>query len=168
MKKAFLALALMLTTMTASAQWYAGGGIGFSRTESNGIAATEFIFTPEVGYNINNNWAVGAILEVDWVKDTQTIFAFTPYVRYTFYKAGNFSFFTDGEVEVGSIKSEGMDTDMLLGIGIKPGIGYHFTKRFSAEAHIGWIGHRSYGDYGEATAISFDSRDITFSVYYNF
>ena len=78
MKKVFLTLALMLTTMVASAQWYVGGGIGFSKSEALEEETTNFAFAPEIGYTINDNWTVGAALEVDWTKDVSTAYAVNP------------------------------------------------------------------------------------------
>ena len=168
MKKVLLTLALMLTTMAASAQWYVGGGIGFSKTEVGDAEETQFVFTPEVGYAINEDWTVGATLEVDWTKDVHTTFAVSPYARYTFAKAGNFSFFADGALEIGSIEPEGGDSQFMWGIGVKPGIAYNFTDNVCVAAHVGWIGYRSFDDLGETTAISVGSRDLSFSLYYCF
>ena len=168
MKKVFLTLALMLTTMVASAQWYVGGGIGFSKTETAGVETTQFAFAPEVGYAINEDWTVGATLEVDWTKDTHTAFAVVPYARYTFAKAGNFSFFADAALEIGSIEPEGGDSQFLWGAGIMPGIAYNFTEKICVAAHVGWIGYRSFDDLGEDTAIRLNGNDLSFSLYYNF
>jgi long-subunit fatty acid transport protein len=168
MKKVLFTLALMLTTMAASAQWHVGGGIGFSKTKDAGVETTQFLFTPEVGYNINDNWTVGATLELDWTKDVHTAFNIAPYARYTFLKAGNFSFFADGTIALGAISPEVGDSQFCWGIGVKPGIAYNFTDNVYVAAHVGWLGHRNYGDQGEDTAISVGSRDLSFSLYYCF
>lgn len=168
MKKVFLTFALMLTTMFASAQFYVGGGIGFGKSEISDVEMTEFTFTPEIGYTINEDWTVGAAIEVDWTKDVSTAFAVNPYVRYTFFKAGNFSFFADGVVELGSIKPEEGDSQFCWGIGVKPGIAYSFTENIAIAGHLGWLGHRSYDDIGEATAIQLNGNNLSFSIYYNF
>ncbi len=158
----------MVTTMVASAQFYVGGGIGFGKSEINKVETTQFVLTPEAGYSINDNWTVGATLEVDWAKDTHTAFAINPYARYTFFKTGSFSFFADGCLELGTIKPDEGDSQFCWGIGVKPGIGYNFTEHLSIAAHIGWLGHRSYDDLGEETAISINGNDLSFSVYYSF
>ena len=168
MKKVFLTLALMLTTMVASAQWYVGGGIGFGKSEIAEVETTQFAFTPEAGYTIDENWTVGAALGVDWTKDTYTQFSVNPYVRYTFFKVGNFSFFADGVVELGSVKPDEGDSSFTWGIGVKPGIGYSFTEHFSIAGHLGWLGHRDFDDAGEATAITLNSSNLSFSLYYSF
>lgn len=168
MKKVFLTLALMLTTMVASAQWYVGGGIGFSKSEALEEETTNFAFAPEIGYTINENWTVGAALEVDWTKDVSTAYAVNPYVRYSFFKAGNFSFFADGVVELGNIKPEEGDSQFCWGVGVKPGIAYSFTENIAIAGHIGWLGHRSYDDLGESTGIILNGNELSFSIYYNF
>ncbi|MBR6691357.1 MAG: outer membrane beta-barrel protein [Bacteroidaceae bacterium] len=168
MKKAFLTMALVLTTIAASAQWYVGGGIGFSKTENGNEETTAFVFKPEAGYSLNEKWTIGAVVEFDWVKDYSTAYAINPYVRYSFFKAGNFSFFADGTVELGSIDPEVGDAQFMWGAGIKPGIGYSFTDHISIAAHIGWIGHRDYDDIGKETGISLDGNDMSFSIYYSF
>lgn len=168
MKKVLLTIALVLTTMVASAQFYVGGGIGFSKSEINDVETTEFSFAPEMGYAIDDNWTVGAVLGVDWTKDVSTTIAVNPYARYTFFKTGNFSFFADGIVELGSIKPDDGDSQFCWGIGVKPGIGYSFTDHISVAAHLGWLGHRSYDDLGENTAITLNGNDLSFSIYYSF
>ena len=52
--------------MTASAQIYVGGQIGFSTSSvnadtegSSSISGTSFKILPEVGYKLNDKWAVG-------------------------------------------------------------------------------------------------------------
>lgn len=168
MKKILLTVVLVLTTMAASAQWYAGGGIGISKTEISGVESTQLSLTPEVGYAINEDWTVGAILGVDWTKDLQTTIAITPYARYTFFKTGNFSFFADGVIELGSIKPENGDSQFCWGIGVRPGIGYSFTEKISVATHLGWLGHRNHDDLGESTAIILNGNDLSLSIYYNF
>lgn len=161
MKKVILTFALVLTTMVASAQVYVGGGLNFSKE-----ATTKINVNPEVGYAINENWTVGAVLGFDWTKDVETKFNINPYARYTFYKAGNFSFFADGVVELGVNNPNVGDSQFCWGIGVKPGIAYSFTEHICAAAHVGWLGHRDNG--GEYTAISVNGNELSFSLYYNF
>ena len=168
MKKVLLTFALLLTTMVASAQFYTGGGIGFAKSESNNVESTVFTFNPEVGYNIDKNWTVGAVVGVEWKKDIATTISVNPYARYTIFRTGNFSFFADGILELGSIEPDEGDSQFCWGIGVMPGVGYSFTDKVSIAAHIGWLGHRSFDDMGEQTAIAFDGNDLSFSIYYSF
>lgn len=66
MKKTLLAAVMAVFAMTASAQVYVGGQIGFSTSSvnadidgTNSISGTSFKILPEVGYKINDKWAVG-------------------------------------------------------------------------------------------------------------
>lgn len=66
MKKTIIAAVLALTSMAASAQVYVGGQIGFTSSSvdldiegSSSISGTSFKILPEVGYKINDQWAVG-------------------------------------------------------------------------------------------------------------
>ena len=83
MKKVFLTLALMVTTMVASAQFYVGGGIGYSKTKVGEAESTVFSISPEIGYKIDNNWSVGANLEFENTEDVSKTFAIEPNIRYT-------------------------------------------------------------------------------------
>ena len=66
MKKTLLAAVMAVFAMTASAQIYVGGQIGFSTSSvnadtegSSSISGTSFKILPEVGYKLNDKWAVG-------------------------------------------------------------------------------------------------------------
>ncbi len=66
MKKTLLAAVMAVFAMTASAQVYVGGQIGFTSSSvnadiegTNSISGTSFKILPEVGYKINDKWAVG-------------------------------------------------------------------------------------------------------------
>ena len=168
MKKVFLTLALMVTTMVASAQFYVGGGIGYSKTKVGEAESTVFSISPEIGYKIDNNWSVGANLEFENTEDASKTFAIEPYIRYTVLKVGNFSVFADGAIGVGTLKPEGGENSTIWSIGVRPGIAYDINNKFTARAHIGWLGHTDLDSAGEATAIELSSKNIEFSIYYNF
>lgn len=168
MKKVFLTLALLLTTMVASAQFYVGGGLSFSNDKIGDVDETKITVLPEIGYTINQNWTAGATLGVSWTEDVSTSFSVSPYARYTFANVGKFSFFADAVLELGYIDVENADGEFCWGIGIRPGIGYKLTDKFSICAHVGWLGHEDLGDIGESTAISIDGTDLSFSLYYSF
>ena len=168
MKKVFLTLALMLTTMVASAQFYVGGGVSFTNNKISDTENTEFIMSPEIGYRLDKSFAIGAILEYQSIEDEMTSYAIAPYLRCNMLKKGNFSFFTDFAIELGKIKPENGDSQFCWGAGIKPGIGYTLSNHCSLAAHLGWIGVRDYDDMGDAAEVSFGGNDISFSLYYNF
>ena len=65
MKKTLLAAVMAVFAMTASAQIYVGGQIGFTSSsvkvysDGDSKSGTSFKILPEVGYKLNENWAVG-------------------------------------------------------------------------------------------------------------
>lgn len=80
----------MATTMNA--QWYVGGTVGYNYTKDKNtdVKSNTFVITPELGYNLNEKWAVGmkigyAYNKVDDAKSNE--FVVNPYARYTFVKA---------------------------------------------------------------------------------
>ena len=68
MKKKVLFLGVLLFVLTASvnAQVYVGGTLGISaenyKTEGKSYTNSVYSISPEIGYNINQHWAVGASL----------------------------------------------------------------------------------------------------------
>ena len=168
MKKVFLTLALMLTTMAASAQFYVGGGLSFTNTKVSGNDNTTFILSPEIGYKLDKSFAIGAILEYQSLEDKMTSYAISPYLRCTMIKKGNFTLFADCALEFGKIKPEGGESQSCWGVGIKPGIGYAISSHCSLAAHLGWIGVRDYDDMGDEAEVSLKGNDLKFSLYYNF
>ena len=111
MKKILLVVGLAFAVMTASAQLYVGGAMGFKTEgagkDSDGNKWGESIsiggFLPEVGYSLSDKMDVGVVLgfvsmsETDWANDNKTgstrvnSFGIEPYMRYTFCEFGKFS-----------------------------------------------------------------------------
>ena len=59
MKKFFAVALVAMMAMTANAQVYVGGTVGFKSLSCDGTSATSFTINPELGYNLNENWAIG-------------------------------------------------------------------------------------------------------------
>jgi len=174
MKKIFVMAVMAAATLTANAQWWAGGEVGFNTTTNtvkiNGVSKDEtsnnFTIAPEVGYNLNEKWAVAlkigfahnennaeiksiinntGLFQVDDVKTNA--FVINPYVRYTFIKAGNFSAFVDGGVGYASAHVNGL-SDIINNInqikfGINPGVTYAISPKVSLVAHIGDLSYQN-------------------------
>ena len=150
--------------------WYVGGGLGY-HTESS---ADLFHFSPEAGYSFNPHWTVGlgaslqswtfdvVTMSADNVRtvkqETNTYWFLNPYVRFTFLNIDKLSFFADATASVDAL--HGFD---LQHIGIRPGISYALNDRFTAVAHIGFIG--SYHQTFKAEA---GLNNLEFSLYYQF
>jgi hypothetical protein len=158
----------MLVAMFAQAQFYVGGGVSFSKSEIANEKTSVFTFSPEVGYNINDNLSLGATLSFTTQEDSYTEYSFEPYVRYTFFKSGNFSFFAESFVAVGSMDIENDSSHFLWGAGISPGLSCNISKRLTAVAHVGVLSYMDCEDVLQNTTVSLDCSDISFSLYYNF
>lgn len=172
MKKVFLTLALVLTTVVASAQWYVGGGLGFSKQDK----ATSYEIKPEVGYKINDNWTVGAEVVFGKVKDTPDAFngttiAFNPYARYTFLTAGEFSMFAEAYASVQNKKPEGGDGETGFALGVRPGVAYNIDENWTIAAKLGEGLNYQDKKYVGAEKSKFAlqlTNGLEFSLYYNF
>ena len=185
MKKLFLTAVIAIMAVTANAQSYIGAGAQLWRDFDNN--RTTFQLAPEVGYTLSDKWAVGVALNCNYnyygrYDLKATTLAVNPYVRYTVAEFGAFKFFVDGEVACGamSIKRDNMDSvsGSCWEIGLKPGIAFNLSKKFTLTTHLGFLGYRDYDDKFNITyytnnfqkGFGFNlTNEIGFvSLYYNF
>ena len=184
MKKIFAVALVAMMTMTANAQVYLGGGIGFQTTSQDGNSDTYFTIMPEIGYNLNENWAVGVVVgygeskttvKEDGVKISDKVKAFeiTPYARYTFAKFDKVNIFVDGGVDYLHTDFAGAKNN-TFGVGLKPGIAVNLNDKLSFVAHAGFLGYQySKDDHEGAKAantfgFNLNGNSLSFGVYYNF
>lgn len=159
MKKIMMIAVMAVAAISANAQMWVGGNLGFN-TEKTKFEDTElssgtsFEIAPEVGYNLNEKWAVAIALgyghydagtvtfagkEVSGIINT---FSIKPYVRYTFVKAGNFSAFCDGVLDYSTTHVNGVENNRnSWGLAVTPGIAYAISPKVSLVAHVGEIGY---------------------------
>jgi len=184
MKKILLTLLVAVAATTANAQWYVGGSLGIgSVTNKGGDSKSTYKIVPEVGYNLNDAWAVGVALgyqkgaaifgngEDDFVQNVETeAFAVSPYARYTFLKSNLLNVFVDGGVTFASYKDYGTNFQ----VGLRPGVALNLSKSVSLVAHIGFIGYNSFSykadgvDNSNSFGLDYTGTASTFGVYYNF
>lgn len=179
--KKILAFAVMaIMTLGASAQgWFAGGSLGLWRNATDN--ETTFRIAPELGYNLNNKWAVAGEISYTYkyAGDVKSnVFSINPYARYTYFTTGPVNFFLDGGVGLGfgSSKLNGhkSDTVAIYEIGFKPGIAVNVSKKVSLVAHFGFLGYRGTNNagklagYTECGGFDFSGDNLTFGFYYNF
>ena len=113
MKKFLMTIAAAFVAVSMNAQVYVGGSLNFSAMSSQKLAGdqseTVFKILPEIGYNLNEEWAIGTVIGYENNKwegvadanstahfgnfiagntNSESAFTFNPYVRYTFLKAG--------------------------------------------------------------------------------
>ena len=181
MKKVMMTLVAAMITVAASAQGYVGGslGIGSVKLGAND-AKTSFKIVPEIGYNINDEWAVGLAIgyqqgecklgKADYLQETEMkLFGVNPYVRNTFLRTKYVNVFVDGGLTYQTIKDFGSDFQ----IGLKPGVAVNFNDKLSFVAHIGFIGYETFSPKGDGKSsntvgVDLDGNNITFGLYWNF
>lgn len=165
MKKLFASLAAVLVSVAMSAQIYVGGGLNVKSNSD----ATGFGVAPEVGYVLNENLAIGGLLDFN-VDDVDAIDAFKldikPYARYTFLKAGNFSLFADGIVDLNY--DGGASEFNFQGVYVQPGVSYAFNEKFSIAARMGQIGYVDNAKNKETILVAPSTEKLAFTLYYTF
>lgn len=179
MKKIMMTLVAVAMATTMNAQWYVGGSVGFGSVK-HGDSESTYKFIPEVGYNLNDQWAVGVAfgyqkgdasfgngnesINQDVLTETFTV---SPYARYTVTSSDAVSVFVDGGIDYKSIKDNGS----VFGIGLRPGIAVKASDKLSFVAHLGFVGYENYspkhGDSSNAFGLDL-SNNVSFGLYYNF
>lgn len=181
MKKVMLTLVAAMMTVAASAQVYVGGSIGIGSVKAGGAdAETTFKIVPEIGYNINDEWAVG--IAFGYQKGACTLgqgeygqnvdakmFGVNPYVRNTFLNTKYVNVFVDGGLAYSNIKDFGNNFE----VGLKPGVAVNFNDKLSFVAHFGFIGYETFSPKGDGKSsntvgVDLDANNITFGLYWNF
>ncbi|MBR0046820.1 MAG: porin family protein [Bacteroidaceae bacterium] len=191
MKKLILTALVAVATLTANAQLWVGGEVGYnhSRTTEHKhelSKSNNFVLLPEVGYKLNDKFDVAVKIgyahgengndmlgfDIPGNYDYANAFILNPYVRYTFAKAGDFSFFADGGFSYMNGHVCGDENSInAWQIAIKPGISYAISEKVGLVAHVGGIGY-SYAKYDIYKTNGFDlgvsGNNITFGAYVNF
>ena len=179
MKKLFLLVALIFATFTASAQFYYGGALGFSRNATDNV--TTVTIAPEVGYSFNEKWSLGGVLDYEYNFNKGVklnIFEISPYLRYTYARVADdkLKFFLDGGIGFGVQKVSKGDAGFVYHIGFKPGVSYSFNEHWSVVAHLGNLGwegatdkaSQEYARKNKFTWNIFNWNDLTLGFYYSF
>ena len=182
MKKILLLAVVMFASLNASAQFYAGGSIGFGSVKPVGGGDGEFAFKilPEAGYQFTDQWAAGVTLGYskgdftmangteNFNPATREVFIISPYARYTAMDFDPIKVFFDGELAFASIKDGGS----YFALGVSPGIAISLTDEISFVTHLGFVGFENRSPEGSGKSGSkfgIDFRNsCSFGVYYNF
>lgn len=179
MKKFLLTLFIVLGAMSASAQCYFGGQIGFTRNATDNV--TLLTIAPELGYDFNAKWAFGGVLSYQYAYQSgvnTNIFEISPYARYKFARLADdkLKFFVDGGIGLGVQKVTDYDAGFVYHIGFRPGMSYSFNQHWTILAHLsqlGWEGATDkatsvYGRKNQFTWNIFNWNDLMFGLYYSF
>lgn len=179
MKKILLIALLSVISLSASAQFYFGGQVGFTRNATDNY--TLLNIAPEIGYDFNEKWAFGGVLQYQYAYQNHVdlnVFEISPYARYKFAKVADdkLKFFVDGGIGLGVQKVTGYDTGFVYHIGLRPGMSYSFNEHWTVLAHLsqlGWEGAtdkatNGYGRKNQFTWNIFNWNDLMFGLYYSF
>jgi hypothetical protein len=150
MKKFFAIAVVALIALTANAQTWIGGSVGFdwAKSKNDGAKAnTAWEIAPEIGYDIDETWAVAVKLGITSTQkgdnDAVTGFIINPYARYKFANVDKLTFFLDGGL---AYKTYGKDNGNSFGIGIKPGVAFKVAEGVSLEAKLGGLGWTTFSE----------------------
>lgn len=174
MKKILVLLFAVMATMAVNAQLYVGGSVGFSSVKpEGGKSVSTYKIMPEIGYNLSDNWAIGATLgyaKIEMNEELMKGFEIAPYVRYTFVKSDLLNLFVDGQVSFNSSKPDGDGAESIstFGVGIKPGLAVNLSENISLIAKYGLLGYEKQKDGYSEFGLNVDASKIEFGFIYNF
>ena len=198
MKKMILAALVAVASLSANAQVWVGGEVGFSagKTTNNGTklgSGADFNLIPEIGYTLNDKFDIAVAIGIahnngngkaysgttgydtygTFLNDVnRNAFTLNPYVRYKFANAGDFTFFVDGGFSYTMIHYSGVDDNgNQWGLGFKPGIAYNISDKVSLVAHIGRLDYNFFkqGDIkNNEFNMGVSGNNLTFGAYVSF
>ena len=175
MKKILMTMVAALgLAISANAQVYVGGGFAVQGHDNGNDTYTTYKFLPEVGYNLNDNWAVGMVF--GWsgaTKGGDKTVAVNPYARFTPVHTKFINLFVDGGFGYAhGYGNKDRDLD-IWSVGLRPGVAVNLSERLSFVSHVGFLGWEQAKNNVEntkGTEYGFDlnGENISFSLYYNF
>ena len=180
MKKFLMTIVAACAAVSMNAQVYLGGGLNLSSQSYDGNSSTIISVTPEVGYVLDENTAIGIGLGFGTSgKDDAKVntLKVNPYYRYTFLKAEKVNLFVDGSFTFENVKGDGVnDKDYkrnAWSIGVRPGVAVALNNQLSFVSTMGLLGYKSSkvdGDKAHSTLglMDFNTLGLTFGLYYNF
>ena len=198
MKKMILTALVAVASLSANAQVWVGGEVGFSsgKTTIDGNkqgTGANFNFLPEIGYTLNDKFDIALGIgfthfngngdayldfnsedsyDIDRIPHVnKNAFILNPYVRYKFIKSGDFTFFVDGGFAYKYVHISGIeDNGNAWELGFKPGISYGISDKVSLIAHVGKLGY-DFGKVGDMKTNEFSiglANNISFGAYVSF
>ncbi len=183
MKKIMMTLAAIAVAATMNAQVYVGGSLGFSYDKQDEAKNTDWTVLPEIGYNLDDNFAVGMVIGFTSGKNTSAAgietktssFKINPYLRYTFVKFDKVNVFVDGGLYYQFQKYGDADAAKYnnFGVNIQPGVAVNLNDKLSFVSHfgmLGWSTSKSKADGAKAkNSIDINLHSaVSFGLYYNF
>lgn len=172
MKKLIMMAAIAVASVSANAQVWVGGALGYDYNKENGVADNYITISPEVGYNLDENWAIAIDINAQFRTGDlpdRTRLSVSPYARYTFFKSGIASLFVDGGFNVGSEKLKGQDSQTTWGVGLRPGIAISVAPKLTFVTKLAYLGYEK-SDINDRSSfgLGVNNENLTFGLYYNF
>ena len=188
MKKIFMMAVMAVAALTANAQVWVGGEVGFTSSHVNTNVAgitdhetvKEFVLNPEVGYSLNDKFDVAIKLSYAYASekeyarslgktyDNVNTWTVNPYVRYKFVKAGNFFAFVDGGIAYSTAHVKGVKKNVnVFGVNITPGIAYSVSNKVTLVSHLGeglYYNHTWKGT-DEGKEVGFHANNVGFHLF---
>jgi len=187
MKSSFLKLAIVAALMAlpfiASAQVYVGGSLAGSLGSSPNASTKSWAFSihPEVGYVLNDNWAIGgrfsygkAVSTMETannkVVNTQVdAFAINPYAAYSPFRRGNFALWAEFGLQF--VPAQNGVNHSAYGAYAVPVLTYDLGEHFALKSNLGFasvsVGGTSDGDFTFGASVGNES-DLSIGVVYKF
>lgn len=120
-----------------------GGTAGFNNTNfGNDVKVTDINLSPNLGYFIIDNLAVGAGVGLNSSTSEKlgdvSSFALTPFARYYFLGSGDVRLFGQGRFGFGSQKVGDLDAQSFTTWGLGAGLNYFLNNNVALEALLGY------------------------------
>jgi len=147
MKNLLLATAVALTTLSAFSQtqkksWMIGGTGSFASTHEGEIHNTVLDISPNIGYFVATNFAIGTKVAFNLTSDdgnTSVTELALPFVRYYFLSLSKDKIKLFGNANgFFGIEDEGLGNAQLLGYGANVGANFFFNKNVALETSVGY------------------------------
>ena len=168
MKKILLSVALAVSSLCASAQFFVGGTAGIAVNTIGESASTSFVICPEGGYKFNDSWAVGANINTGYHHAGGAgygIVGITPYARYTFANVESVHFYGEAALPINGNFYKGYSAGHF-GIALRPGFLVDLTDNLQM---IGRTTLLSCGVSGDSAHVGIAiANGFTMGVVYNF
>lgn len=176
MKKFIAAVAVAMCSLTASAQMWVGGSLGFSVVDYAGNSSnlTTLTIAPTLGYELSEKWEIGVSIEETaiFAGDNVNAFGIAPFARLNFFKSGIATIFVDGgfSVSTQNYNSSYVKTDSHtgFGLGVRPGVKVELSKNLSLETKTGFLGVKTVTDSYTTFGLGVNNEDLSVGLVYEF
>lgn len=179
--KKYIGTSIMLPSQqNVSSRISEGNGFatGVTYRKSGDVKITTVGVTPDFGYFLSDNLAVGVALGythesnengiTQGTKVSTNAYGINPYARYFFHTSERLSLFLQPGVLYSTNKVGDADASHVFYAGIQPGLEYKLSDKFDFVGHIGNVGYFDYGNSTSAFEFNLNMSTINLGVVYVF